>query len=69
MPGFVPCPEAPDTCAAPPNWYPELAKPLGAPMGPRKQVGPYAWEREFEHALVHLDLSGDPYANTHITWN
>ena len=54
--GIVACPDDPASCPAPPEWYPDLDKDLGKPLGARKPVGPYAWEREFEHASVHLDL-------------
>jgi len=46
-----------DSCAAPPEWYADLDKPLGAPLGPRKLVAPYVWVRKFEHASVRLDLN------------
>jgi hypothetical protein len=55
--GYLACPEDPDSCAAPPEWYADLDKPLGAPLGPRKLVAPYTWERKFEHASVRLDLN------------
>ena len=55
--GYIACPEDLSSCAAPPEWYPDLDKPLGAPLGPRALVGPYAWKREFEKATVHLDLN------------
>ena len=54
--GYIACPEAPSSCPAPPEWFPDLKKPLGKPKGPRQLVGPYAWTREFEHASVRLDL-------------
>jgi hypothetical protein len=54
--GFIPCPEAPESCRAPPEWYPDLNKPLGKPLGPRKAMGKYVWHREFEHASVVLNL-------------
>ena len=55
--GYVPCPDGDRPCYAPPEWYPDLKKPLGAPKGTRKEVAPYVFERQFEHALVHLDLN------------
>ena len=54
--GYIACPDAPSSCPAPPEWYPDLKKPLGAPKGPRKLVSPYVWTRDFEHASVRLDL-------------
>lgn len=57
--GFVTCPEAPESCSAPPEWYPALQKSLGPPQGARKLVAgkKYEWTREFEHATVHLNLN------------
>ena len=55
--GYLPCPENLNRCPAPPEWYPDLEKPLGAPLGDRKLIAPYVWEREFEHAKVHVDLN------------
>jgi hypothetical protein len=57
--GYVTCPEAPESCMAPPEWYPKLDLPLGAPLGARKATGEYKWAREFAHATVAVDLS-DP---------
>lgn len=37
--------------------YPDLEKPLGAPLGERVLVKPYVWTRKFEHATVYLDLN------------
>mmetsp|Transcript_9360 Transcript_9360/g.28927 ORF Transcript_9360/g.28927 Transcript_9360/m.28927 type:complete len:193 (+) Transcript_9360:184-762(+) len=55
--GVVPCPNThPPQCAAPDNWYPELAQPLGRPLTNRTKVGPWAWARQFEHATVYVDL-------------
>ena len=39
------------------EWYPDLKKPLGAPKGPRVEISPYVWTREFEYASVRLDLN------------
>lgn len=61
--GFVNCPDAPSTCASPPGWYPELGKPLGAPLGPRKQLAQYKWRRDFANATVIVDLN-DPLASS-----
>ena len=55
--GYLPCPDDPSSCAHVPEWFPDLDKPLGAPLGARKLVAPYVWEREFEHASVRLDLN------------
>jgi len=63
--GFAPCPAAPGTCVDPA--YPDLRRPLGAPAGPRRQVGAYKWVREFAHATVTLDLDS-PFNGTGIVW-
>ena len=55
--GFFPCPDAPDTCAMPDNFYSDyFTKPLGPPKGPRQKLGQYKWTRQFAHATVTLDL-------------
>lgn len=54
--GYVTCPEAPESCMAPPEWYPQLQQSLGAPKGPREPQGYGKWTREFEHASVSVDL-------------
>lgn len=66
--GFVPCPEAPDTCMGPTPWYPMMSQPLGAPQGPRVQLGPYKWRRTFAHAIVTLDLAEPLGPGTAIQW-
>eukprot|EP00040_Diaphanoeca_grandis_P028713 m.166681 g.166681 ORF g.166681 m.166681 type:complete len:442 (+) comp31437_c0_seq1:138-1463(+) len=55
--GYIACPEDLESCPAPPEWYPDLDKPLGAPLGDRVMVSPYVWTRRFEHATVHLNLN------------
>ncbi len=55
--GYLACPENLDSCPAPPEWYPDLKKPLGAPLGPRVETSPYVWTREFEHASVYLNFN------------
>ena len=67
--GFLPCPTAPDSCSTPQPFYPELFKPLGPPAGPRKQAGPYRWVRQFEHAVVTLDLTDPLGPGTSIVWS
>eukprot|EP00466_Bigelowiella_natans_P008639 jgi/Bigna1/82827/fgenesh1_pg.98_\ len=67
--GFVPCPDAPDTCAAPSEWYSLLDKPLGPPLGPRTQEGAYRWRREFANATVTLDLDEPLGPGTSIDWH
>ena len=65
--GFAPCPAAPGTCVSPE--YPDLSRPLGAPLGPRAQLGPYRWARSFEHAVVTLDLDEPLGPGTSIVWS
>lgn len=60
--GYLPCDDHPDACPAPSEWYPDLYKPLGAPLGSRVSVGTNIWTREFEHAHVYLNLN-DPNAS------
>ena len=66
--GFVPCDDAPDTCALSSSFYADyLKRPLGAPKGKRVKVGAYKWTREFEHATVTLDLTS-PLEGTSIVF-
>jgi len=62
--GACPCPEAPETCMAPTeaDWYPDLYKPLGNPLGPAVRAG-NVWTRFFEHAKSVLNID-DPDAST-----
>ena len=54
--GFIPCPQQPESCRAPPEWYPDLKKKLGPPLGKRVEIGFNVWQRDFVHAVVYLDL-------------
>jgi hypothetical protein len=65
--GFVTCPEKPDSCCTPDNFYPELKKPLGNPLEKRVKVGAYQWRRKFEHATIFLDL--EMPKNSSIIWS
>jgi len=68
--GFVPCPQAPDTCIDPQPIYATLMnKPLGPPLGARQQLGTYRWVRHFQHAVVTLDLDDPLGPGTSIVWN
>jgi len=53
--GAVPCPDDLSSCAAPSPWYPDLFKPLGAPLGPAVRTG-NVFTRHFERAVSVLDL-------------
>lgn len=64
--GFAPCPATPGTCADP--TYPDMLRPLGAPLGPRVQLSTYKWVRTFEHAVVTLDLDEPLGPGTNIVW-
>lgn len=66
--GFVPCPEAPDTCALPSEGYPMLRKRLGVPLGPREQLGQHRWRRHFEYATATLDLN-DPLGGSGVVFH
>jgi len=66
--GFLPCPDAPDSCMAPTPFYPEMHKPLGPPAGPRQQLSAYKWVRHFEHATVTVDLDEPLGPGTAIVW-
>ena len=61
--GALPCDDAPATCVAPmsASWYPDLMKPLGAPLGPAFRVG-NIYYRSFAHANSTLNLD-DPDAS------
>jgi len=65
--GFAPCPASPGTCVDP--QYPDMLRPLGAPLGARTQVGAYKWVRTFEHAVVTLDLDEPLGPGTSIVWS
>ena len=66
--GFMPCPDAPDSCMAPSPFYPEMHKPLGPPAGPRQVLSTYKWVRHFEHATVTVDLDEPLGPGTSIVW-
>jgi hypothetical protein len=66
--GFVPCPEAPDACALPEDFYPLLKKPLGRPLGERVAMGAYRWSRRFTHANVSVDLE-DPLGGSRVVFD
>ena len=63
--GHIPCPPGIE-CGMPSSWYPEYAKPLGAPKGPAVNDG-YVWTREFAHASVYVDARSR--AASKITWH
>jgi hypothetical protein len=64
--GVVTCPEAPESCAGPAAWYPDLAKPLGPPLAKASRVG-NIYTRTYQHATSVLNL--DNPDQSHITWN
>lgn len=59
-----------NSTSAPLGWYPDLARPLGAPDGPAARVpGGSGWlyTRSFAHARVSVDLA-DYRRTANITW-
>lgn len=66
--GYVPCPDDPTSCACPDEWYPNLARPTGKPLGPRRRVGAsgHVWARDFEKLSVQVDLAD--FASVQFQW-
>ena len=62
--GVMPC-VTPGTCSAPAEWYPELSRPLGAPLGNFTKQG-WVYSRDFEHA--HVEFVADNITASTITW-
>lgn len=63
--GWAPCPNDPGACTAPPEWYPDLQKHLGNPLGPALKVGT-VYTREFEGCTAVVDLSDR--RKSKVTW-
>ena len=63
--GWAPCPENPGACVAPDEWYPDLSKPIGKPLGPARKTGTM-YTRTFEHATAFIDLSDR--RKSKVTW-
>ena len=40
------------------DWYPEYDVKIGRPAGPGERLGPHAWRRRYEKALVVVNLPG-----------
>jgi len=63
--GYVPCPDEPASCSSPDDWYPDLLKPTGKPLGPRTHVpgkgSGHVWARQFERVSVEVDLANFTY--------
>ena len=55
--GALPCDDDPSSCVSPASstWYPDLYKPLGAPLGDATRLG-NVWTRKFARATSTLDL-------------
>ena len=66
--GAIACPADTDSCCAPRPFYPDMHRPLGAPLGLRKAVSEYKWVRHFEHAVVTVDLDEPLGPGTSIVW-
>lgn len=71
--GYVPCDSAvggDGQCSCPDDWYPELLRPTGAPLGPPVRVGGasgHLWQRNFEHVSVSVDLADQSVVS--IKWD
>jgi hypothetical protein len=63
--GWAPCPSNPGACLAPPEWYPDLRRPIGKPLGPATKVGT-VYKREFERCTAVIDLSDRRKSS--VTW-
>lgn len=63
--GVAACPEAPSTCMAPPNWYPDAQHVVGAPKGKAVRTG-NTYTRSFANVDVYLDLD-NPKASK-LSW-
>lgn len=62
--GVMPC-VTPGTCSTPAGWYPELSRPLGAPLGNYTKQG-WVYSRDFEYA--HIEFIADNITASTITW-
>ena len=40
------------------DWYPEYDVKIGGPAGPGERLGPHAWRRRYDRALVAVNLPG-----------
>ncbi len=40
------------------DWYPEYDHKIGQPLGPGERLGPHAWQRRYDDALVAMNLPG-----------
>ena len=65
MQGYVPCPETPEGCDVPDNFYPALLKKVGDPLSVGKWSA-YVCQREFLHASVYVDLGN--ISSARIVW-
>lgn len=64
--GWAPCPENPGACLAPDEWYPDLKRPIGRPLGPAVKAGA-TYTRRFEHATAFIDLTDR--RKSRVTWD
>lgn len=67
--GVVPCPTDPDSCSCPNDFYPNLEKPTGLPLGPRTRIkggSGHMWTRQFEKVIVTVDLGN--FNSVSLTW-
>ena len=63
--GWAPCTSDPGACLAPADWYADLSKPLGEPLGPATKSGT-KYTRHFEHATAFVDLADR--RKSKVTW-
>ncbi len=63
--GWAPCPNDTGGCMAPAEWYPDLRRPIGKPLGAATKKGT-VYVREFEHARAYVDLSDR--SKSKVTW-
>lgn len=40
------------------NWYPEYDQKIGKPLAPAQRLNSHAWQRDYEHARVVVNLPG-----------
>ena len=67
--GYVPCPTDPTSCSCPDDWYPDLKRATGKPLGVRTRVPGgtgHRWNREFEQVSVTVDLGN--FTDVSIVW-
>lgn len=64
--GVTVCPDDPSSCMAPPQWYPDVDRVVGAPKGKAVRAG-NTFTRSFENVDVYLDL--DEPLKSKLSWH